>query len=73
MPTDFMTIAQLAEAVKTRPSTIRYWIQVDLLRPVDVGDNKYRLFDRTSVIRAKDIKRLRDERMTIAEIKERLG
>jgi len=73
MPTDFMTIAQLAEAVKTRPSTIRYWIQVDLLRPVDVGENKYRFFDRTSVIRAKDIKRLRDERLTITEIKERLG
>ncbi len=73
MLTDNYTISQLAEAVKTRPSTIRYWVQVNLLRPVDVGENGYRLFDRTSLVRAKDIKRLREERYTIAEIRERLG
>ena len=73
MLTESYTIARLAEAVKTRPSTIRYWVQVGLLRPVDVGQNGYRLFDRTSLVRTKDIKRLRDERYTIAEVKERLG
>jgi DNA-binding transcriptional MerR regulator len=73
MATETYTIAQLAEAIKTRPSTIRYWVQVGLLRPVEVGENGYRLFDRTSLVRAKDIKRLRDERFTILEVKERLG
>jgi DNA-binding transcriptional MerR regulator len=70
---ELYTVIKLAEAVKVRRSTIQHWINVGLLKPAAIGENKYRLFDRMSLVRAKEIKRLRDERLTIMEIKEKLG
>jgi DNA-binding transcriptional MerR regulator len=73
MTDELITVSELADTLRVRPSTIRHWMQVGLLRPASVAENGYRMFDRMSLVRAKEIKRLRDERYTIEEIRGRLG
>jgi DNA-binding transcriptional MerR regulator len=70
---EFYTMAELAGAVKVPRSTIQHWVSIGVLRPATVAENGYRMFDRMSLVRAKEIKRLREERFTIPEIKEKLG
>jgi DNA-binding transcriptional MerR regulator len=74
MPRKHLTISDVAKHLGLAKSTVQYWTSMGLLKPEDVGPNGYRYYDTLSLRRASEIKRLREEeRLTIKEIKERLG
>lgn len=68
-----MKIGELAKAAGQSVSTIRYWIQQGLLRPAHITPSGYQMFAPDMLARCARIKQLQAERLTLQEIKLRLG
>lgn len=66
-----MLIGELAEHVGTSSRSLRHYEQEGLLSPVR-GDNGYRLYDETDVVRAGNVKDLLDAGLTTADVREYL-
>jgi DNA-binding transcriptional MerR regulator len=66
-----MTLTQLAERAEVTPRTIRYYIQIGLLRPPgSAGPGAH--YDESYVARIRQIKRLQRAHLPLAEIRKRL-
>jgi len=68
-----LKIGELAKETGETVYTIRFWTKEGLLSVKDFTKGGYQLYESSMIERAKEIRRLQDEkRLTIAEIKERL-
>ena len=63
------TIGQLAKKCGIRTDTIRYYEQLDIIRPEDRSNAGYRLYGSESIRTIKFIRRAKDLGFTLAEIK----
>lgn len=68
-----MKIGELARAAGESVSTIRYWTQLGLLRPAHITPSGYQMFAPDMLARCARIKKLQAKRLTLQEIKARLG
>lgn len=67
-------IGELAKAAGETIPTIRYWTQEGLLKAASLTKGGYALYDSSQIDKAKEVRYLQDEqRLTIAEIKAKLG
>lgn len=68
-----LKIGELAKTTGETIHTLRFWTYRGLLKVKDYMNGGYQLYEPSMVERAKEIRRLQnEERLTIAEIKERL-
>ena len=70
---DLMKIGALAKAVGVTVPTIRYWTSKDLLEVAEVTASGYQLYSPDMIARCELIRQLKEQRLTLAEIKSRLG
>lgn len=69
-----LKIGELAKAADETVPTLRHWTRGGLLEVVSYTPGGYQLYEPTMIGRAKEIRRLQtDQRLTLAEIKRRLG
>lgn len=69
-----LRIGQLAKQTGELVTTIRFWTTEGLLVVKEYSQGGYQLFDPAMIARAKEIRRLQNEkRLTIAEIRERIN
>ena len=68
-----MKIGELAKAAGESVSTIRYWTQQGLLRRALIMPSGYQMFASDMLARCAQITKLQAERLTLLEIKMRLG
>lgn len=70
----FLKIGELAKAAKMSVSTIRWWTKEGLLKVAKFTKGGYQLYDLSQIDKAKEIRYLQTEqRLTIAEIRKKLG
>lgn len=67
-----LKIGALAKAVGETVATIRYWTKEGLLEVTEVTPSGYHLFNVEMIHRCQQIKRLKEERFTLKEIKKQL-
>lgn len=68
-----LRIGQLAKQTGELITTIRFWTNEGLLVVKEHSQGGYQLYEPSMIERAKEIRRLQnEERLTIAEIKERI-
>lgn len=70
---DIMKIGELAKRADISTSTINYYVREGLIKPAGITPGGYRIFDEAAIIRLRQIARLKEQRLTLHEIKERLG
>lgn len=63
-----LTIKEVAKAAGTTSRTLRHYDAIGLLRPTDIADNGYRLYDTNALIRLQRILALRDLGMSLPQI-----
>lgn len=68
-----LKIGELARQAEESVSTIRYWTKEGLLDVASHTTGGYSLYDPMMVERAREIRRMQQERLTIAEIREALA
>jgi len=69
---DLLKIGELAKQAKELVSTIRYWTNEGLIEVKEYSRGGYQLYDTLMIERVKEIRKLQNnERLTIAEIRER--
>ena len=68
-----LKIGELAKQVKERNSTIRYWTKEGLLTVNEVTETGYQLYAPEMVERVKQIHELKEQRLTLKEIKSKFG
>lgn len=64
------TIQEVAKLASTTSRTLRHYDQIGLLKPSAIGENGYRLYDSSALIRLQRILALRDLGMSLAHIAE---
>lgn len=64
------TIQEVAKFAKTTSRTLRHYDQIGLLKPSAIGENGYRLYDSSALIRLQRILALRDLGMGLPHIAE---
>ena len=70
---ELLRIGELAKAVGETVPTIRHWTRLGLLEVAEVTASSYQLYAADMTARCQLIKKLKSERFTLAEIKERIG
>jgi Fic family protein len=70
--TRLLKIGQLAKAVGETTATLRFWTQAGLLALAETTAAGYGLYDPDAIAICRSIQQLKQERLTLAEIKERL-
>ncbi|MFW5882919.1 MAG: Fic family protein [Verrucomicrobiota bacterium] len=68
---ELLRIGQLAKLTGAPTATLRFWTKEGLLEVAETTDAGYQLFELAMVERAKEIRRLQAERLTLKEIRER--
>jgi len=69
--TNLVTIGKLARDAGVLPSTVRFYVKEGLLQVSDHTPGGFFLFDRASALkRIERIQALKEQRMTLAEIRE---
>jgi Fic family protein len=68
-----MKIGALAKAADVTVPTIRFWTAENLLEVADVTASGYQLYSPDMIARCERIRSLKEQRLTLAEIKSRLG
>lgn len=71
-PVRLLRIGQLAKLAGESHATIRHWMTEGILQFVETTNAGYQLFDPEMVERAKQIRLLQSERLTLAEIREKM-
>ncbi len=64
------TIKQLAELANVSRRTLRYYDQIDLLKPTAVGNNNYRYYDQDKVLRLQQIRFYQEMDFSLEQIRE---
>ena len=71
--TDLVTIGKLAKDAGVLPSTVRFYVKEGLLQVADHTPGGFFLFDRIFTLkRIERIQSLKEQRLTLAEIREKL-
>lgn len=68
-----LRIGELAKAASQTVATIRFWLKEGLLDVAEVTKSGYQLFDSSMVARCDDIVKMKQQRMTIAEIRSAIA
>lgn len=63
-----LRIGQLAEATGTAPKTIRYYEEIDLLRPDGRTDSGYRMYNEKAVERLRFVRRAKSLGLSLKDI-----
>jgi len=63
------TIKQIADMAGVTTRTIRYYDQIDLLKPVEIRSNGYRYYDRSSLLRLQQIMFFRELDLPLEDIR----
>lgn len=69
---ELLKIGELAKAVGETVPTIRYWTKEGLLEVAEVTKSGYQMYATEMVQRCEQIKRLKAERLTLEEIKQKI-
>ncbi|MDK2980348.1 MAG: hypothetical protein PWQ55_695 [Chloroflexota bacterium] len=64
------TIKQIADMAGVTTRTIRYYDEIDLLKPVEVHSNGYRYYDRSSMLKLQQIMFFRELDLPLEDIRE---
>ena len=64
------TIKQLANLANVTTRTLRYYDQIDLLKPSMIGDNGYRYYDQEKVLRLQQIRFYQELGFSLEQIRE---
>ena len=64
------TIKQLADLANVSRRTLRYYDQIDLLKPTAVGDNNYRYYDQDTVLRLQQIRFYQEMDFSLDDIRQ---
>ena len=64
------TIKQLAQLANVSKRTLRYYDQIDLLKPSTVGDNGYRYYDQDKVLRLHQIRFYQELDFSLEQIRK---
>ena len=64
------TIKQIADMAGVTTRTIRYYDEIDLLKPVEVRSNGYRYYDRSSLLKLQQIMFFRELDLPLEDIRE---
>ena len=67
-----LKIGELAKATNQTVPTIRHWAKEGLLQVAEVTESGYQMFSEEMVERVKKIQEMKEKRMTLIEIKEKL-
>jgi Fic family protein len=67
-----LKIGQLAKKANISISTIRHWLELGLVKVLEVTDSGYQIFSNDAVEKCRRILELKSKRFTLAEIKELL-
>lgn len=70
--TTHWTIRQVAKSAGTTSRTLRHYDQIGLLKPAAIGENGYRLYDASALIRLQRILALRDLGLSLPQIRSLL-
>ena len=65
-----LTVKQLSELAHITPRTLRYYDQIDLLKPDSIGDNGYRHYSDESLLKLQQILFYRELDISLEQIKE---
>lgn len=65
-----LTVKQLSELAHVTPRTLRYYDQIDLLKPDSIGDNGYRYYSEESLLKLQQILFYRELDISLEQIKE---
>ena len=68
-----LKIGDIARLTDEPVATIRYWTENGLLKAADITQAGYRLYDRSMIERVKEVRRLQQQRFTLAEIKQKVN
>ena len=63
------TIKELADLANVSRRTLRYYDQIDLLKPTAVGDNNYRYYDQDKVLRLQQIRFYQEMDFSLEQIR----
>lgn len=66
----FWTIKQVAKTAGTTSRTLRHYDQIGLLKPTAIGENGYRMYDASALIRLQRILALRDLGLSLPQIQQ---
>lgn len=66
------TIKQLADLANVSRRTLRYYDQIDLLKPTAVADNGYRYYDQDTVLRLQQIRFYQELEFSLDDIRQML-
>ena len=64
------TIKQLAQLANVSKRTLRYYDQIDLLKPSTIGDNGYRYYDQDKVLRLQQIRFYQELDFSLEQIRK---
>jgi len=67
------TIKQLADLANVSRRTLRYYDQINLLKPTAVGDNNYRYYDQDKVLLLQQIRFYQELDFSLEQIRKILG
>ena len=67
------TVKQLSTLAGVTPRTLHHYDQIDLLKPESVGENGYRYYGETSLLRLQQILFYRELGFSLESIREMLG
>ncbi len=67
-----LKIGELAKATNQTVPTIRYWTKEGLLQVADVTEAGYQMYDYAMIERVKRIQDMKEKRLTLNEIKEKI-
>jgi DNA-binding transcriptional MerR regulator len=68
-----LTIKQISQLAHVTPRTLRYYDQIGLLPPEDIGENGYRYYSDASLLKLQQILFYRELDMPLEQIKEIMG
>lgn len=68
-----LKIGELAKQAGESVTTIRHWTNIGLLEVAEITATKYQMYSRDMIERTQEIQRLKAERFSLKEIKEKLG
>lgn len=69
----FLKMGELAKLAEEAVSTIRYWTQEGLLNVAEVTQSGYQLYSIDMIERCKHIKKLKEQRYTLEEIRHKIN
>ena len=68
-----LTVAEVCRVAGVTPRTLHYYDEIDLLEPTEVGENGYRYYDETALLRLQQILLYRELEIPLGEIKRIMG